>query len=70
MRIWKMPGFRKFELWHHRRFGKGDITFIPISNRHDIKCHFLDRRDKEVLAEFEVDEATYVRLGGRAVKAE
>lgn len=70
MRVFKLPGFRKFERWHKQRFGKDDWTFDTISCRQDMKCFFLAHLDKEVLAEFEVDEATYVRLVGRAVKAE
>lgn len=70
MHIFKVPGFKKFDNWHHRKFGKGNIFFIPISCRQDLKCAFLSRQDKVILAELEVDEATYVRLGGRPVKAE
>lgn len=57
--IFKVPGFRWFERWHYRRFGYDDLTFLPISVRQDLRCSYLHRQGKEILAEFEIDEATY-----------
>lgn len=64
MRIIKMPGFKKLDSWHHTHFGKGDWTFLSISVRQDLRCFELRRKDKVILATFEVDRETYLRLGG------
>lgn len=70
LRAFKIPGFRRFDSWHHRRFGKGDWTFIPISARQDIRAHFLREKGKNHIVTVEIDEDTYVKIGGRAVSTE
>lgn len=69
MHIHKVPGIKTFERWHAKKFSK-DWNYVYFCDRRDVKCSFLSRQDKVILAEFEIDEATYVKMGGMAVSIE
>lgn len=66
MYIFKVPAFKAFERWHSKRYCK-DFTYLPITARQDIKCHFLGERDKKILKDFEVDSTTYDMIGGQVL---
>lgn len=54
MRIYKVPGFKRLEAvlaWFHRN---EPFIYVPLSCQQDIRCYDLDRKNKAVLATFEV----------------
>ena len=54
MRIYKVPGFKRLEkvlAWFHRN---EPFIYIPLGCQQDLRCYDLDRKNKKVLAKFEV----------------
>lgn len=65
MHIHKVPGFKKLLHWDSKRkFKKHGFPVLTICDNQSAKHHFLYNQDKKILATFEVDYDTYLRLGG------
>jgi hypothetical protein len=64
--MWRLPGFRLAErlvmAWKTRG---GDILAVPWGANMDCRCYFLGQRGRVVLANIQIDEATYRALSRR-----
>lgn len=64
--IYRLPGFALLERIHRWRYrGDDKDMYVPLAACHDIRCYELSVKGRQVLAVFDVDEATYEQLGAR-----
>lgn len=61
MRIYKVPGFKRLERWLQSRHG-GNLFYIPISCRQDLRCHHLQGRGRKMVVVVQVAEQEYCEV--------
>jgi len=54
--------------WHTKLFGNKDEFFIPLINRQDLRCDYLNRKSRRHLATIHVTEEQYAAITGRTIK--
>ena len=64
MKIFKVPGFRKLEKWlwnHYEKTHSADhyLDYIPISNRQDLRCDYLQHKQRKVLATLDLTKEQF-----------
>ena len=59
--IEKVPFVHRFESWHHRR-AKGDLSYIPLYCRRDVRCFHLARRGKVIVATLNIEYDQYIKI--------
>jgi hypothetical protein len=64
MRIYKVSGFKKLEKWlwkwyDQRHDGDVDFIYVPISNRQDLRCHYLHENRRQVLVTLDLTKEQY-----------
>jgi len=62
MRIYKVPGFGQLERWLQSRHRDEEWTYVPLSCQQDIRCHFLAKRRKTVVATVQLTEQQYCEI--------
>lgn len=61
MRVEKIPFVHRFERWHHRR-AKGDLSYVPIYCRRDIRCYHLTKRGKITVARIDLPLEKFIEI--------
>jgi hypothetical protein len=62
MRIYKVPGFKQLERWLQSRHRGEPLVYVPLSCRQDIRCHFLTKRRRFVVATVQLTEQQYCEI--------
>jgi hypothetical protein len=63
IRIEKVPGVKLIQnIINRRRIKKGWELYIPVWANRDVRCHYLTRKNRQDIIEFEVTEEKYNSL--------
>lgn len=59
--LYKVPGFRRLEKWLQSRH-KGDVFYIPLGCRMDIRCYHLRERSRTMVSIVQLTEVQYCEI--------
>lgn len=58
MRVYRLPGFRALERLLDK-LHRGDMLYVPLGCRQDIRCYHLEQKQRTVLATLDISTEDY-----------